>query len=77
MRSFLDKFSPSFIGLVGSQDQLAKVWKDYGVTVEDNGETHSLFVYVIDRAGDFRETFLPDSLPADMAADLQMLLNEK
>ena len=46
-----------------------KVWKDYGVTVEDGGETHSYFIYVIDRHGNFRETFLPDSLPVDIAAD--------
>jgi hypothetical protein len=31
---------------------------------------------VIDRAGNFRETFLPDSLPADMASDIHLLLGE-
>jgi protein SCO1 len=77
MRAFLDKFDSNFIGLVGTGEELAKVWKDYGVTVEDSGETHSFFVYVIDRAGNFRETFLPDSAPADIAADLKMLLQER
>jgi protein SCO1/2 len=73
LQAFLGKFSPDFLGLLGTQDQLQKVWKDYGVTVEDSGETHSFFVYVIDPAGNIRETFLPDSDPADMAADLQLL----
>ena len=77
MRAFLDKFDSKFIGLIGTGDELAKVWKDYGVTVEDSGETHSFFVYVIDPAGNFRETFLPDSEPADIAADLKMLLQER
>jgi protein SCO1 len=77
MKEFLGKFSTGFIGLVGTPDELAPVWRDYGVTVEDSGETHSFFVYVIDPAGNFRETFLPDSEPADMAADLRQLAQGK
>ena len=77
MKAFLGKFSPDFIGLVGTQEQLAQVWKNYGVTVEDNGATHSFFIYVIDPAGNFRETFLPDSQPADITADLRLLLSER
>jgi protein SCO1/2 len=77
LNSWLAKFNPNFIGLLGTPDQLAQVWKDYGVTVEDGGETHSYFVYMIDGTGKFRETFLPDSLPSDMAADAQLLLAGK
>ncbi len=77
LQTFLGKFDPSFTGLLGSPHQLAKVWKDYGVTVEDSGETHSFFVYVIDPSGKIRETFLPDSSPADMASDFQMLASGK
>jgi protein SCO1 len=73
LQTFLGKFNPDFIGLLGSEAQLAKVWKDYGVTVEDSGETHSFFIYVVDPAGNIRETLLPDTLPADMASDFQML----
>lgn len=75
MQTFLAKFDQGFIGLVGTNDELAKAWKDYGVTVEDGGETHSFFIYVIDQSGNFRETFLPDSPPADIAADIRFLLN--
>jgi protein SCO1 len=77
MQDFLTKFGPDFNGVVGTEEQLAPVWKDYGVTVQDNGETHSFFIYVIDRHGNFRETLLPDSEPADIAADLRLLLSEK
>ncbi len=76
MKDFLGKFSPSFTGLTGTPDELGKIWKAYGVTVADGGETHSYFVYMIDRKGDFRETFLPDSSPADIASDLRLLINE-
>jgi len=75
LQAFLGKFSPDFVGLLGTHQQLAKVWKDYGVTVEDSGETHSFFVYVVDHTGKIRETFLPDSEPADIAADLQLLVS--
>lgn len=77
MKDFIGKFSPSFIGITGTAGELGKIWKDYGVTVEDGGETHSFFVYIIDRKGNFRETFLPDSSPSDIAADLRLLVNEQ
>jgi protein SCO1/2 len=73
---FMGKFNPSFLGLTGTPDDLARVWKDYGVTVLDGGETHSNFIYVIDRAGDLRLTFLPDSSPEDVASDLAIFVSE-
>ena len=76
MREFLGKFDQGFVGLVGTPEQLASVWNEYGVAVENGGETHSNYVYVLDTAGRLRETFLPDSLPADEAADLRLLLKE-
>ncbi len=77
MKAFLGKFNPTFLGLPGTPEELAKVWKDYDVTVLDNGETHSSFTYVIDRNGNIRLTFLPDVLPEDIASDLEILLAEK
>jgi protein SCO1 len=76
LKEFLGKFRPDFIGLSGSAEELASVWRAYGVTVENGGETHSNFVYVLDTHGNLRETFLPDSLPADEASDMQLLLQE-
>jgi protein SCO1/2 len=76
MKVFLGKFDKDFVGLVGTPEQLAMVWHDYGVEVENGGETHSNYVYVLDTLGRLRETFLPDSSPADEAADLRLLLKE-
>jgi len=71
---FLGRFREDFIGLTGSEEQLAQVWRDYGVTVMDGGETHSNYIYVIDPSGNLVETVLADSGPADIAADIRVLL---
>ena len=76
MRSFLDRFNTEFRGLTGPLEDLEGVWKDYGVTVMDGGETHSNYVYVIDESGNLVETILADAGPADIAADIQALLDE-
>jgi protein SCO1 len=77
LKTFMEHFDPSFLGLTGAGPDLQKTWQDYGVTVEDGGETHSTYLYVIDPAGNIRETFLPDTEPQDIAADIKLLLNEK
>jgi protein SCO1/2 len=74
LRVFVGRFNPQFLGLTGTEAQLAKVWKDYGVTVMDGGETHSSYLYVVDRSGLLVETVLADSSPAEIAADLRLLL---
>jgi protein SCO1 len=77
LKTFMEHFDPSFLGLTGSLPELQKAWQDYGVTVEDGGETHSTYLYVIDPAGNIRETFLPDTEPQEIAADLKLLLQRK
>lgn len=71
---FMGHFDPSFLGLTGPVPELEKVWQDYGVTVEEGGETHSTYLYVVDPAGNVRETFLPDTEPNDITADVNLLL---
>ncbi len=77
LKDFMEHFNPSFLGLTGTPGELQEVWKDYGVTVEAGGETHSTFLYVIDPTGNVRETFLPDTEPKDIAGDLRLLLKGK
>lgn len=77
LKTFMEHFDPAFLGLTGTPEELQKAWRDYGVTVEQGGETHSIFLYVIDPAGNVRETFLPDAEPKDIAADLRLFLNGK
>ena len=76
LKGFLGKFDPSFLGIPGTVDQLTKIWNAYGVVVLDGGETHSSFTYVVDKAGNLKLTFDPESTPEDIASDLKILLAE-
>ena len=77
LKDFMEHFNPLFLGLTGTPGELQKVWKDYGVTVEAGGETHSTYLYVIDPAGNVRETFLPGTEPTDIAGDVGLFLKGK
>lgn len=76
MKEFLAKFNPTFLGIPGTAQQLEQVWKEYGVMVEEGGETHSNFTYVIDQQGIQRIIFLPDTSAEDIAHDVKILLAE-
>ncbi len=76
MKEFMGRFNPAFLGLLGATDELAKAWQDYGVAVLDGVGTHSSLIYVVDKKGDLRETFLPDTSSDDIASDLKVLLAE-
>ena len=77
LHDYLNKFEPSFIGITGSTEDMSKIWKDYGVIVEDGGETHSSYTYVIDQQGDLRLHFDPEMAPEDIASDLKILLSSQ
>jgi protein SCO1/2 len=75
--SFLSHFDPSFIGLTSSTENLQTVWAAYGVTVLDGGETHSSYLYLIDRTGNMIATY-PLLQNADgITSDLKYLINKK
>jgi protein SCO1/2 len=66
--------------LIGAHDQLAPVWKAYGIAVAAGaraGEvTHGLGLYVIDKQGRERVYLGNDFDPAALAADLRILAGE-
>ena len=77
MGDFLAHFDPSFVGLTSTKDNLQPVWSDYGVTVLDNGETHSSYLYLIDPQGNLIATY-PLLQNADgITADIRNLLSGK
>jgi protein SCO1/2 len=77
MGDFLSHFDPSFIGLTSTKDNLQPVWSEYGVTVLDNGETHSSYLYLIDPQGNLIATY-PLLQNADgITADIRNLINGK
>ena len=70
---FLNRFDPTFMGATGTLSELQPVWKDYGVTVLDGGETHSDYTYLIDPQGNLRLTYAYPPNPDEIVADLKLL----
>ena len=82
---YMRRFDQGFIGLTGSLDELQKVWKGYGVGTPYRQDVdsevgyvvmHSTRVWVIDKEGNLRITFPFEMNAADMAHDVQLLLDE-
>jgi protein SCO1/2 len=75
--NYLANFNPEFLGLTGSVSDLENAWKNYGVTVLDEGASHSTRIYAIDKAGELRLTFPNEMSVNEMVADLIFLLSEQ
>jgi protein SCO1/2 len=60
--------------LLGSQAQLAPVWKGFGIQPQADGKDHSAYVVVVDRQGRQRLGYPVSQLTSDgLAADLAKL----
>ncbi|HXZ84623.1 MAG TPA: SCO family protein, partial [Myxococcota bacterium] len=75
-------FDPSFVGGTGSEDALAAVRRDYGISAirrsspDGYGFSHSSFTYLIDRAGQLRALMPYGHSSDDYTHDLAILLAE-
>ena len=75
-------FNEGFIGLGGTESDLAIVWKNYGVfreTVEGTSDAgylvnHIARVTLIDQAGNMRVSFAFDTPVEDIVNDLKLFL---
>ena len=84
MQKYTERFFPSFIGLSGSEEELAPIWDDYGVfreVVERTSETnyiinHTARVTLIDQNGNMRLSYGFQTPPEDIAHDIEILLNQ-
>jgi protein SCO1/2 len=82
VQEYVNHFNPSFIGLSGSESELAKVWSDYGVfrqVVEGKSAAgylvdHTARVTLIDQQGNLRVSFPFDTPVEDIVHDLKLLL---
>jgi protein SCO1 len=82
VQEYVDHFNPDFVGLSGSESDLAKVWNDYGVFVEivDGVSAagylvnHTARVTLIDQQGNLRVSFPFETPVEDVAHDLNLLL---
>ena len=82
LQEYVSIFSPDFIGLSGSMEELEKVWSDYGVYREEeelpNSATvylvnHTARVYLIDRDGKLRLSYSYGTPMDDFVHDLKIL----
>jgi protein SCO1 len=82
MKKYLGAFDRTFVGGTGTEQQLAAVRKDYGISAEKQaaGDSysyeHSSFTYLIDRNGRIRAMMPYGHSPDDYVHDLTVLLKE-
>jgi protein SCO1 len=74
---YLSNFDPTFIGLTATIEDLQPVWASYGVTVMDDGETHSSYLYLIDRDGNLMATYPLLTTIDGITADLNFLTSKQ
>ncbi len=86
MREHLAIFSPNFIGLTGTLEELLPVYSAFGVYREKEQVSESAAGYIInhtarlfllDRSGRWRLSFAQESPAEDVVHDIRLLLNEK
>ncbi|NPA31012.1 MAG: SCO family protein [Chloroflexi bacterium] len=82
LKEYVQYFHPSFIGVTGSEDEIAQVATQYGIYYEKHEGTpatgylvdHTATLTVVDRKG-YVKLIFPYGTPAeDMAADLKYLI---
>ena len=82
LKKYLGAFDPTFVGGTGTEQQLAAVRKNYGISAERQvlGDSytyeHSSFTYLIDRRGQIRALMPYGHSPDDYVHDLTVLLKE-
>ena len=85
LSKYLASFDESFYGLTGSEAELEKVWKDYGVFREiqpiDNSlgylVDHTSRLYLINSDNELMMTYLNDTSLEDIVLDLNYLLKKE
>ena len=77
LKAYLSAFGERFIGLTGTEEEIAATAKAYRVYVQankDQGESytvdHSGVVYLMDKSGAFLANYSLDAAPDKLAADL-------
>jgi protein SCO1 len=85
VQEYVNHFNSHFIGLSGTEPELAEVWQDYGVfreNVEGNSAAgylvnHTARVTLIDRDGNLRLSYAFDTPVDSIVHDLKLLFKEK
>ncbi|NLG99267.1 MAG: SCO family protein [Chloroflexi bacterium] len=82
---YVSAFSPDFIGLSGSEEELEPVWKSFGVYRELHKDSpddtvytvdHSAWMYLIDQDGNLRLTYTFGTPVDHLLSDIRYLLKQ-
>lgn len=84
MQSYVERFDPAFIGLGGTEEELAPIWNEYGIfreieegTSENNYiVNHTGRIILIDQDGNLRLSYGLQVDPEDISQDIQILLRQ-
>jgi len=77
LREYLGIFDPTFIGVTGTEAQLAAVQKEYGIVAAKalgNQVHHSSYIYLIDTSGYLRALVPFGKSADDIVHDIKILL---
>lgn len=83
MQEYVNHFNKDFVGLTGSEPELARVWSDYGIfrqivdeqSTAGYGIDHTARITLIDQDGKLRASYGFDTPVDDIVHDLKLLLN--
>jgi protein SCO1/2 len=84
IKRYLANFDPGIVGLTGSEPDLEKAWSGYGVYQEQAGHAgpddylvdHTSRVYLIDKQGNLRVTYMFGTASEAIASDVAYVLRE-
>lgn len=82
VQGYVNHFHSDFIGLSGSEEQLSKVWSDYGIfrqivdgpSAAGYSVDHTARITLIDQDGNLRVSYAYDTPVKDLVHDLKLLL---
>ena len=84
VQEYVNNFNASFIGLSGTESELAQVWNQYGIfrEIEEGASAagylvnHTARVTLIDRQGNLRVSFGFDAPVEDILHDVKLVLKQ-
>ncbi len=84
MQTYVNHFHPSFLGLSGSMNELAPIWRNYSIVREEVQSdssfgviiNHTALLFLVDQQGNLRLSFPYQTPVKDIAHDIKLLLEQ-
>lgn len=85
IQTYVEHFSPKFLGLSGSMQQLEPIWQNYSITretVQSNSAfgviiNHTARLFLVDQHGNMRLSYAYQTPVEDIAHDINLLLEQE